>query len=175
MDPDAFPPGRTNPPDPAPAPGIGMSSPAHDKAVAGETGSGEPPAPAARPVALVDASALVALADRDDAAHVAAVAAYRDLVAAGYALFTTNVAVAETFDLLRAGLGFDAARQWLRDCRLPVYTIDEQDDARARELILTASDDRALSLTDALSLAVMGRLGVSDAFAVDQHVLAAMT
>ena len=49
-----------------------------------------PPAPDAaiddvlRDVTFVDASALVALADRDDASHAAAVTAYHELVAAGY-------------------------------------------------------------------------------------------
>ena len=130
------------------------------------------PDPTPRLAAFVDSSALVALVDRDDASHAAAVAAYRDLVAAGYRLFTTNYAVAETFDLLRAGLGTAIARQWLRDCRLAVYHADEQDEAAARRMVLEASDRRGLSLTDAISLVVMDRLGVTDAFAVDQHFLA---
>ena len=130
-----------------------------------------PPAPA-RPVAFVDSSALVALADRDDASHVAALAAYRELVAAGYKLFTTNYAVAETFDLLQTGLGVAAARRWLRDARLAVYHADAQDEARARRLVLRANERRPLTLSDAVGLAVMDRLGVHDAFAVDQHFLA---
>lgn len=129
-----------------------------------------PPAPA-RPAAFVDASALVALADEDDASHGAAVGAYRDLIAAGYALFTTNAVVAEAFDLLRAGLGGETARRWLRDCRLPVYHADEADEAEARRLALAPGAGRDLSLTEALSLAVMARLGVSEAFAVDQRFL----
>lgn len=131
-----------------------------------------PPAPAPeRPAAFVDASALVALADEDDASHGAAVGAYRDLLAAGYALFTTNAVVAEAFDLLRAGLGGEVARRWLRDCRLPVYHADEADEAEARRLALAGGVERDLSLTEALSLAVMARLGVSEAFAVDQRFL----
>ena len=134
------------------------------------------PAPAevdatGRPAAFVDASALVALADRDDASHAAAVAAYRELVAAGYALFTTSAAVAETFDLLRAGLGGETARRWLRDCRLAVYHADEADEAAARRLLLEAGERRDLSLTEAINLAAMDRLGVTEAFAVDQRFL----
>jgi hypothetical protein len=124
------------------------------------------------PVAFVDSSALVALADRDDASHAAAVAAYRDLVGAGYKLFTTNYVVAETFDLLRAGLGGAVARQWLRDSRLAVYHADEADEAKARRLVLERGEGRELSLTEAVSLVVMDRLGVTDAFAVDQRFLA---
>lgn len=132
----------------------------------------ENPASPTNPAAFVDSSALVALADRDDASHAAAVAAYRELVAAGYRLFTTNYAVAETFELLRAGLGGTVARQWLLEARIAVYHISEADEAKARRMVLADSNRRDLSLTDATSLIVMERLGVSDAFAVDQHFLA---
>lgn len=128
----------------------------------------EPPPPAA----FVDASALVALVDRDDASHGAAVDAYRDLIASGYRLFTTNYVVAETFDLLSTGLGPGVARQWLRDSKLAVYHADEQDELKARRLILRSSPKRALSFSDAISLVVMERLGVADAFAVDSSFLA---
>ena len=126
----------------------------------------------AAPAAFVDSSALIALVDRDDASHAAAVDAYRGLVIDGYKLFTTNYVVAETFDLLRAGLGLAVAQRWLRDSRLAIYHADEQDEAKARRLVLRASEQRSLSLTDAVSLVVMDRLGVADAFAVDQHFLA---
>jgi predicted nucleic acid-binding protein len=127
---------------------------------------------AARSVAFVDSSALVALVDRDDASHEAAAGAYRDLVGAGYRLFTTNYVVAETFDLLRAGPGIEIAQRWLRDSRLAVFHVDEQDEAKARKMALAPSSGRNLSLTDAISLVVMDRLGVNDAFAVDQRFLA---
>ena len=123
------------------------------------------------PAMFVDSSAIVALVDRDDASHEAAVAAYQELVAADYKFFTTNYALAETFDLLQAGLGSDVARQWLRDSLLTVYHADEQDLAKARRMIARAGN-RRLSLTDAIGLAVMERLGVTDAFAVDPDFLA---
>jgi len=123
------------------------------------------------PAMFVDSSAIVALVDRDDASHEAAVAAYQELVAADYKFFTTNYALAEAFDLLQAGLGSDVARQWLRDSLLAVYHADEQDLAKARRMIARAGN-RRLSLTDAIGLAVMERLGVTDAFAVDPDFLA---
>ena len=156
-----------------PAPTAPSEQPAVVQPLPGANGDGRPaPGDPTPPTAFVDASALVALVDRDDVSHDAAAAAYRDLVAAGYKLFTTNYVVAETFDLLRAGLGPAVARQWLRDSRLAVYHADEQDEAKARRMVLEASDRRNLSLTDAVSLVVMDRLGVTDAFAVDQRFLA---
>ena len=132
------------------------------------------PAPADRaqhPAMFVDSSAIVALVDRDDASHAAAVAAYQELVAADYKFFTTNYAAAEAFDLLQTGLGPDVARQWLRDSQLAVYHADEQDLIKARRRVLGAGD-RRLSLTDAIGIVVMERLGVTDAFAVAPDLLA---
>ena len=124
------------------------------------------------PAAFVDSSAIVALVDRDDASHGAATAAYRDLVAAGYRLFTTNYVVAETFDLLSTGVGPAVARRWLRDSKLAVYHADQGDERKAWALVARSEGKRGPSLTDAISLVVMGRLEVADAFAVDPNFLA---
>ena len=121
---------------------------------------------------FIDSSAIVALVDRDDASHGAAVGAYRDLVRSGYKLFTTNYVVAETFDLLRTGVGPLVARQFLRESKLAVYHADEGDERRARRLVLDARGGGNLTLVDAISLVVMERLGVADAFAVDPTFLA---
>ena len=122
-------------------------------------------------VAFVDSSAIVALVDRNDATHEAAVAAYHDLLKQGYKLFTTNFVVAETLSLLTDGVGADIARQWLRDHRLTVYHADESDERRARALVIGSHSERGLSYVDAISLVVMERLGIADAFAVDTHFL----
>jgi predicted nucleic acid-binding protein len=134
-----------------------------------ETTKPTPTPPA--PTAFVDSSAIVALVDRHDAAHEAAVAAYRDLLDSGYRLFTTNFVVAETVDLLTDVIGADVARQWLRDHRLTVYYADEQDERRARALVIGSHSEQGLSYVDAVSLVVMERLGVADAFAVDPNFL----
>lgn len=122
-------------------------------------------------VALVDSSALVALADRRDVQHQGAVAAYNELVAQGYKLFTTNYLIAETLDMLRAGLGPALAQVWLRDHRLPVYHADEQDERRARGMVITSRNVRGLSMSDAISAVVMDRLGVQDVIAVDPYLV----
>lgn len=131
-----------------------------------ESANSQPPL-----VAFVDSSALVALVDVNDSTHQAASGAYAELVQQGYRLFTTNHVIAETVDLLIEGTGADTARQWLRDHRLPVYHADEQDEKRARALVISSRNPRGLSFVDAVSLVVMERFSVADAFAVDSHFL----
>jgi predicted nucleic acid-binding protein len=126
-------------------------------------------APRAPLAAFVDSSALVALADRGDATHQGAVAAYRELCDAGYRLFTTEYAVVEAYDLLTLSLGSELARRWLDHLEIALYHLDDADHARARHRLVT--DDRLASrtLTDVLNITAMERLGVRDAFAVDEH------
>lgn len=128
-----------------------------------------------RLVAFVDSSAIVALVDEDDAAHTAAVAAYNELKDSGYRLFTTDHVVVETYDLLINGVGPVVAARWLREHKMPAYSTDEADLAAAQALLLARPDDSPISFTDALSLAVMERLSVADAFAVDPTFLAALS
>ncbi len=122
-------------------------------------------------VAFVDSSAIVAMVDGNDNTHGAAVSAYAELLQQGYKLFTTNHVIAETVDLLNAGVGSDIARRWLRDHRLPIYHADEQDERRAKVLVISSRSPRGLSYVDAVSLVVMEKFGVADAFAVDPHFL----
>jgi predicted nucleic acid-binding protein len=124
------------------------------------------------PIAFVDSSAIVAMVNRADPTHEQAVAAYHELIDGGYHLFTTDYVIAETLQLLEFGFGADVARQWLRDQRLPVYYVEEQDVRRAIAQITSARPGSRISLTDAVSSVVMERLGVSDAFAVDPDFLA---
>jgi predicted nucleic acid-binding protein len=123
-----------------------------------------------RTVAFVDASALVALADRDDASHTAAVAAYRDLVASGFHLFTTDLALADAHELLIAAIGPGYARLWLARCRIPIYSVAASDLELARQMVAGLNVPDA-PLADAIHLAVLDRLGVTDVFAVDRAFL----
>ena len=125
--------------------------------------------------AFVDSSAIVALVDQDDAAHSAAVSAYEELSGSGYRLFTTDHVVVETYDLLLNGVGPVVAATWLRTHRLPVYATDETDLSAAQTILAGRPNDSPISIVDALSLAVMERLGVTDAFAVDPSFLAALS
>jgi predicted nucleic acid-binding protein len=125
-------------------------------------------------VAFVDASALVALADRDDASHAAAVAAYDDMVAQGFAFFTTNLAFIQTHALLTAALGPDVALAWLERCRIPVYPVSTEDLATGCSAVASSGAISDTALTTAVHLAVLDRLGVSDVFAVERDFLAAL-
>jgi predicted nucleic acid-binding protein len=129
---------------------------------------------AALKVLFVDSSAIVALVDADDASHQPAVDAYESLVRDGYRLFTTDHALSEAYELLSMGVGPEVAREWLRDQKLAVYNVTEEDLADARQRLLDRTSGAALSFTDALSVSVMERLGVADAFAVDPAFLAEM-
>jgi predicted nucleic acid-binding protein len=122
--------------------------------------------------AFVDSSALVALVDRGDHTHRAAVDAYESLKSEGYRLFTSNHIVAETYDLLASAHGHEIARSWLDEMSLPVYVADSNDIEQARDRVLASR--KPLNFNDALSVVIMHRLGVADAFAVDPDFLAAL-
>jgi predicted nucleic acid-binding protein len=123
------------------------------------------------PIVFVEASALVSLADSDDASHGAAVAAYADFVRAGYRFFSTDLAMAEAHMLILASLGPDAARAWLAHCNLRVLPITPADLEEGRRAIEEGSIAPRATLADAIHLAVLDRLGVTDVFAVAQGFL----
>ena len=123
-------------------------------------------------VSFVDASALVALADRDDASHAAAVGAYQDLIASGFRLFTTDLALTSAHELICAALGQDAARFWLAQCNILVYRIAAVDLEEGRRAIEEGWSAPDATLADTIHLAVLDRLGVTDVFAVDRGFLA---
>ncbi len=122
-------------------------------------------------VAFVDASAFVALADRDDASHAAAVSAYRDLVESGFRLFTTDLALASAHELIVAVLGSEVARAWLAHCNIRVQAVALVDMEEGRRAIEEGWCAPHATLTDTIHLAVLDRLGVTDVFAVDRGFL----
>ena len=138
-----------------------------DQSLASALTNGEVP----REVTFVDASALVALADRDDASHSAAVAAYQDLVAGGFRLFTTDLALASAHELIAGGLGHEVARSWLAHCNILVQRIAPADLEAGRRAIEEGWSAPQATLADTIHLAVLDRLGVTDVFAVDRAFL----
>jgi predicted nucleic acid-binding protein len=122
--------------------------------------------------AFVDASALVALADRDDASHPAAVAGYHELIESGFQLVTSDLALAEAHELVTAMLGRDVAHKWLANCRIDICCVIAVDVAVARRALDDGSIGPEATLTEAIHLALLDRLEITDVFAVDRRFLA---
>ena len=129
-----------------------MSSPATDRRV------------------FVDSSTYYAAVDRGDADHAAVAATMHRLVDDRRRLVTTNAILFELHSLLLNRLGRHVAFATLTELQASqtVVRVQPRDEARA-EAILAQYDDKEFSLTDALSFAVMQRLGIGTAFALDRH------
>jgi predicted nucleic acid-binding protein len=124
-----------------------------------------------RPLIFVDTSALYALADHRDAHHDAAMAITENISRTGVRLYTTNLVVAETHALVLARRGRLGAWRVLERIDRSTTTVihpTEDDELRTR-LILVTYDDKSFTLTDAISFAVIERLGLSAAFTFDRH------
>lgn len=120
---------------------------------------------------FVDASALIALADRDDVSHQAAVDAYREMIGAGLRLFTTDLALVSAHEIILAALGPTIARTWLAQCAIFVQSITLADLEEGRRAIEEGTCPPHAALAEAVHLAVLDRLGVTDVFAVDRSFL----
>ncbi len=84
---------------------------------------------------------------------------------------TTNLVVAESYSLILARAGRESAIRTLRSIdRQPkdIVRVSEFDERRAR-MILEQYQDKSFTLVDAISFAVMERLGLTEAFAFDRH------
>ena len=127
---------------------------------------------------FVDTGAWLALLDQDDSLHAQARIHYRELIADGSGLVTTNYVVAETATRLRYDVGLRAAlafRERLK--RLEdggqgrVVWIDERSEDEGWRVMEQYADMR-LSLTDATSAVVARANRISDVFGFDAHFYA---
>jgi predicted nucleic acid-binding protein len=117
---------------------------------------------------FVDTSAVYALLDRGDTRHRAAKKALAALRRRRSEPLLSNFVVAESHALLLARLGPDIARRWLAANTWPVERVGENDEIRAKAILL-GYRDKAFSYTDATSFALMERLSLRTAFAFDEH------
>jgi predicted nucleic acid-binding protein len=122
------------------------------------------------PRIFVDTSAYYAAVDGRDASHPVVSATMRQLLAERRQFVTTNVVLFELHGLLLNRIGRRVALETIGDLRAgqSIVRVRERDERRAEE-ILTHYDDKDFSLTDALSFAVMERLGIRVAFSLDRH------
>lgn len=120
---------------------------------------------------FVDTSAYLALLDEEDEHHVQAIEIVNQLAQERYRQFTTNVLLIEAHALILSALGISQAAQFLRDMaesKTVVIRVRASDEERAKQ-ILFQYDDKDFSFADAISFAVMERLGISLAFTFDRH------
>lgn len=119
---------------------------------------------------FVDTSGFVALIVSNDKNHDQARAILNSL--SGARLYTTNFVLAETHAYLIRFVGHGPARSFLRSMDKPGATtfirVRSMDEVRAKDVIYR-HQDKDYSFVDALSFVVMERLGISHAFAFDQH------
>ncbi len=121
---------------------------------------------------FVDTSGWFPLADRDDPAHPAVARALRAAVQRRTRIVTTNLVLAETHALLLRRIHREAALAFLSEVgREPslVVTSTPEHEERARREWLERYDDQDLTLTDAVSFAVMRERGIREALALDHH------
>ncbi len=121
---------------------------------------------------FVDTSAFYAASDRDNRASDAARALIARLISERSHLVTTNFVLAELHALVLARGNQYLALTVLQGLRqsptLTIERVTELDEQRAWEII-ERYEDKAFSFVDAASFAVMERLGITIAFAIDRH------
>jgi predicted nucleic acid-binding protein len=121
---------------------------------------------------FVDTGAWLALADASDDLHHAARSIYPSVLQPGVRLITTNLVVAESYNLIRRRIGFQASIRFLQSLRTSPRLERVYSDARlenAAEEWLQWYEDQDFSLVDAVSFAYMQVEGIGEAFAFDKH------
>ena len=125
---------------------------------------------------MVDTWAWLALNEEDDADHELAEAANSELLDSGYALVTTNFILDETYTLLRRRTSAQQAIRFGHDIQqavesgaLELITIDSEIEAEAWKIFETYHEVKGLSYTDCTTFAIMRKLGITEAFTVDEH------
>src|SRR5262245_43018405 len=119
---------------------------------------------------FVDTGAFYAVADRSDSHHQEAEAVFRHRSTAGD-LVTTDHVMVESWILLRAHLGRDAAmRFWdaMETGVVKVLGVTSADFVHARR-IAREWPDQPFSMVDCTSFAAMERSNIREAFAFDRH------
>lgn len=116
---------------------------------------------------FIDTGAWYALADRKDPDHVRVADFLENQT---LPLVTTNFVFDESVTLIRYRLGFAAAKSFgdhlLRVGAASLLSVGRQDETRAWE-IFTRYRDKSFSYTDCTSFAVMQRLKIDSAVAID--------
>jgi predicted nucleic acid-binding protein len=120
---------------------------------------------------FVDTSGLLALLVPSDECHARATKAFERLREQEAGLLTSSYVLLETYSLLGRRFGPDAVQRF-RDGFAPLLKVVWVDSGlhEAGLDLLLASRRRVLSLTDAVSIALIGREGCEEVFASDPHL-----
>jgi predicted nucleic acid-binding protein len=121
---------------------------------------------------LVDASAWIALSNRRDRLHDAAIGMNRFLLEAGYRYLTTSYVLDETYTGLLMRVGHFAAVDFGERIRRTNFTqiihINAEIEQEAWQLFKQYSD-KQFSFTDCTSFVVMHKFSLTEAFTNDHH------
>jgi uncharacterized protein len=121
---------------------------------------------------FVDASAWIAVTDRNDKVHLSASGEYNRLIRERYQLVTTNLVIAEAYILIRRTGGHAPAMRLLSSLRGSPRLSRVYSDARLEalaEAILGKHSNQDFSYADAVSFAVMQEQGIQEAFTFNKH------
>ena len=125
---------------------------------------------------FVDAGAWIALNDRGDRYHSAAVSYHQRMLRDHRPLVTTNLVIAEAYINIRRAGGYQPAIRFLDSVRQSSRLTKVYSDAALEgeaEKLLRRFADQDFSLADAVSFAVMQARGITEAFAFDGHFVRA--
>jgi predicted nucleic acid-binding protein len=121
---------------------------------------------------FVDTSGWYPLAVRANASHRAVADSLRRRVRAGARVVTSNLVVAETHALLLRRVGYQAAMAFVRGVADPPNLVVPSTAALETAAVsewLERFDDQPISLTDAVSFAIMAERQITEALALDHH------
>lgn len=125
---------------------------------------------------FVDASAWIALADKDDFHHRVAASHYPSIFKSHKTLVTSNLVIAEAYIVLLNELGHKAAIEFLERMkaspRILKICSGEAIESEAED-ILKKYIDQDFSYTDAVSFAMMKQHKIKKAFCFDIHFVTA--
>lgn len=136
-----------------------------------QRGNGSTPRSIFERAVLIDSSALYALADSQNGNHQDAVNCLRLIARHRLPIWVTNFTIVETHRRVLQSLGSTKGLIFLANIYDGGLTIERAldiDEQQARSY-LERFDDQSIPYYDAISFAVMKRLGISKAFAFDWH------
>ena len=123
---------------------------------------------------FIDTSGFFALQNSADSVHDVARALWRRSLIERRPLITTNFIVAEAHALMLNRWSHAGATAFLRDIGAgnspSIERVTADDEVRAREIIIRHTDKR-YTMVDALSFAVMERLGITTVLGFDRDFL----